>query len=150
MGPTMQRARHPSLDLDADAPASESATSISSEGAGRIWRRGTTRVCAPPCARNPKTPTWPAIPKIPTWTGILKEFRRNDGRASALTSLISAVVIFNGQTFRDGADFKRPISDGQLLNYEDTLLYVGGLEGYDGTLPYGWIGSDLLIETSFS
>ena len=44
------------------------------------------------------------------------------------------MVIFNGETFRKGADFKRPISDGQLLNYEDTLLYVGGLEGdFEGT-----------------
>ena len=56
------------------------------------------------------------------------------------------MVIFNGDTFREGADFKRPVSDGQLLNYEDTLLYVGGLEGYQGTM-----GLDLLlIETSFS
>ena len=98
-------------------------------------------VCAPNRARNPKTPTWPAIPKMPTWAGILKEFRRHDGRASALTSVISAVVIFDGQTFRKGADFKLPISDGQLLNYEDTLLYVGGLQEYDGTLTVwmdGW------------
>ena len=57
------------------------------------------------------------------------------------SDLCSAVAIFNGQTFRDGADFKRPISDGQLLNYEDTLLYVGGLQEYDGTLTVwmdGW------------
>ena len=59
------------------------------------------------------------------------------------------MAIFNGQTFRDGADFKRPISDGQLLNYEDTLLYVGGLESYQGT--NGTMGLDLLIiEMSFS
>ena len=49
------------------------------------------------------------------------------------------MVIFNGQTFREGADFKRPISDGQLLNYEDTLLYVGGLEGYQGRDAFGWM-----------
>ena len=62
------------------------------------------------------------------------------------SDLCSAVAIFNGQTFRDGADFKRPISDGQLLNYEDTLLYVGGLEGYqEGRCTLfgrmnGWMG----------
>ena len=64
------------------------------------------------------------------------------------------MVIFNGQTFREGADFKRPISDGRLLNYEDTLLYVGGLEGYQGTYGQthldGWWWDTITLSPSLS